>query len=108
MGNFSSDFLHPKLQKKGMVMNRNPKEKHARIEIRVKPADKEKIKRIAEVYRVFEQNAEQQALDLRLVLSTLWEMTTLGRLLIFTLVLSNAIVLFYFEIKFYFIKKLLD
>lgn len=29
-------------------MNRNPKEKLARIEIRVKPKDKEKIKRIAE------------------------------------------------------------
>lgn len=29
-------------------MNRNPKEKFARIDIRVKPKDKEKIKRIAE------------------------------------------------------------
>ena len=29
-------------------MNRNPKEKLARIDIRVKPADKEKIKQIAE------------------------------------------------------------
>lgn len=29
-------------------MNRNPKEKPARIEIRVKPADKEKIRRTAE------------------------------------------------------------
>ena len=29
-------------------MNRNPKEKLARIEIRVKPSDKEKIKQIAE------------------------------------------------------------
>ncbi len=29
-------------------MNRNPKEKFARIEIRVKPKDKEKIKRLAE------------------------------------------------------------
>lgn len=29
-------------------MNRNPKEKYARIDIRVKPKDKEKIKRIAE------------------------------------------------------------
>lgn len=29
-------------------MNRNPKEKFARIEIRIKPKDKEKIKRIAE------------------------------------------------------------
>lgn len=29
-------------------MNRNPKEKLARIDIRVKPKDKEKIKRIAE------------------------------------------------------------
>ena len=28
-------------------MNRNPKEKFARIDIRVKPKDKEKIKRIA-------------------------------------------------------------
>ncbi len=28
-------------------MNRNPKEKYARIEVRVKPKDKEKIKRIA-------------------------------------------------------------
>ena len=31
-----------------MYMNRNPKEKFARIDIRVKPKDKEKIKRIAE------------------------------------------------------------
>ena len=29
-------------------MNRNPKEKFARIDIRIKPKDKEKIKRIAE------------------------------------------------------------
>ena len=29
-------------------MNRNPKEKFARIDIRVKPKDKEKIKRLAE------------------------------------------------------------
>ena len=29
-------------------MNRNPKEKFARLEIRVKPKDKEKIKRLAE------------------------------------------------------------
>lgn len=29
-------------------MNRNPKEKYARIEIRVKPKDKEKIKQIAD------------------------------------------------------------
>ena len=29
-------------------MNRNPKEKYARIDIRVKPKDKEKIKRLAE------------------------------------------------------------
>ena len=29
-------------------MNRNPKEKLARIEIRVKPKDKEKIKKLAE------------------------------------------------------------
>ncbi|HIQ81438.1 MAG TPA: DUF1778 domain-containing protein [Candidatus Scatavimonas merdigallinarum] len=29
-------------------MNRNPKEKLARIDIRVKPKDKEKIKRIAD------------------------------------------------------------
>lgn len=29
-------------------MNRNPKEKYARIDIRVKPKDKDKIKRLAE------------------------------------------------------------
>lgn len=29
-------------------MNRNPKEKYARIEVRVKPKDKEKIKQIAD------------------------------------------------------------
>lgn len=29
-------------------MNRNPKEKYARIEIRVKPKDKDKIKRLAD------------------------------------------------------------
>ena len=35
-------------QKKGwMQMNRNPKEKYARIEIRAKPKDKEKIQKLA-------------------------------------------------------------
>ena len=33
-------------------MNRNPKEKLARIEIRVKPKDKEKIKQLAEKYNL--------------------------------------------------------
>ena len=38
----------PHFERNDKPMNRNPKEKLARIEIRVKPSDKEKIKQIAE------------------------------------------------------------
>lgn len=40
-------FFAFKFMKEGMYMNRNPKEKLARIEIRVKPKEKDKIRRIA-------------------------------------------------------------